>query len=380
MRLSQTSSQGRFERPELDVLRFFAFTLVFVHHAAPFPHSNGKLLSAIHRLCVGGGFGVDLFFVLSAYLITELLRREKIKTGKIELKAFYMRRILRIWPLYYLFLFSVAFFSRHTQFAISTNVLLAYSLLVGNWYCATSGFIDGPAGPLWSVSIEEQFYIAWPLLLQALSRRAVMVLSAGLFVIAEIVKLYLLAEHPIRSTIWTNTFARMDTIAIGVLAAYLLNGRVPKIAGAIRTLLFGLGLTCLYVAVTCFHVMDNGIPVAAGLIGYMLGLLAAIAFFLSFLGATIPAMSSKGIVGLRFLGKVSYGLYVFHMFAIEMWAPPRFATLHTVPALITAIVLASISYVVLEKPFLRLKGHFTRVGDGPVEAIFASKREMCDSL
>ena len=98
----------RFYLPELDVLRFFAFFAVFLCHVAPdgpaFYDSHG----ALGRLGASGAFGVDLFFTLSGYLLTSLLLREREQSGDVNLRAFYARRTLRIWPLYY--------FSRHWPF------------------------------------------------------------------------------------------------------------------------------------------------------------------------------------------------------------------------------------------------------------------------
>src|ERR1700690_2343892 len=104
---SPASSPARFYRPELDALRFFAFLAVFVYHTSP---SDPPYYSARHIPCAylvaaashAGAFGVDLFFLLSAYLITELLLRERDECGQVHLDSFYVRRILRIWPLYFL--------------------------------------------------------------------------------------------------------------------------------------------------------------------------------------------------------------------------------------------------------------------------------------
>src|SRR5579871_6137530 len=107
----------RFYQPELDALRFFAFFGVFLFHAAPryiefYDHAGaprwlGNLLISAFG---AGAFGVDLFFALSAYLITSLLLRERNATGTLDLRGFYMRRILRIWPLYFAFIAFAAIF------------------------------------------------------------------------------------------------------------------------------------------------------------------------------------------------------------------------------------------------------------------------------
>ena len=101
---------SRFYRPELDALRFVAFLCVFACHALPYPESlhsasiQGPAWRLIETVREAGNFGVSLFFLLSAYLITELMRREKLATSDVHLKAFYIRRVLRIWPLYFLML------------------------------------------------------------------------------------------------------------------------------------------------------------------------------------------------------------------------------------------------------------------------------------
>src|SRR6185437_4348697 len=105
--VAEKARAGRFYSPELDALRFFAFLGVFVFHAAPrtmdfyatagFPAWLSKILISTFG---AGAYGVDLFFALSAYLITSLLLRERATTGKLDLRSFYVRRILRIWPLY----------------------------------------------------------------------------------------------------------------------------------------------------------------------------------------------------------------------------------------------------------------------------------------
>jgi len=94
---AQPESARRFYLPELDVLRFFAFFGVFFCHIPPYAPLQGPLVP----LYTSGAFGVDLFFTLSGYLLTSLLLRERDQTGDIDPKAFYVRRTLRIWPLYY---------------------------------------------------------------------------------------------------------------------------------------------------------------------------------------------------------------------------------------------------------------------------------------
>jgi peptidoglycan/LPS O-acetylase OafA/YrhL len=121
----------------------------------------------------GGAYGVDLFFVLSAYLITELLFREKEQRGTLDVKGFYVRRLLRIWPLYYVFVplaFAIPFFNPGREFSV--RYLLPFLMLAGNWSLTLQGWHAGPVViPLWSISVEEQFYLLWPPIVARLTIR-----------------------------------------------------------------------------------------------------------------------------------------------------------------------------------------------------------------
>jgi peptidoglycan/LPS O-acetylase OafA/YrhL len=133
----------RFYLPELDSLRFFAFLLVFWCHVGTASGYNSWLTLA-------GAFGVDLFFVLSAYLISELLLREKAASGTLNVRSFWIRRILRIWPLYFTML-AVGFVLRQPFGAQRA----AYSCFVDNLSPGFLGMQCALIGSLWSVSIEE---------------------------------------------------------------------------------------------------------------------------------------------------------------------------------------------------------------------------------
>ncbi len=126
----------RFYRPELDVLRLFAFSVVFCYHIGGDLHSRAPawIASIIADVLGAGACGVDLFFLLSAYLITELLLREKERTGILNLKAFYVRRIARIWPLYFFFIaIAVAMQWILPGQHLGGKYIAAYFLLAGNW-------------------------------------------------------------------------------------------------------------------------------------------------------------------------------------------------------------------------------------------------------
>src|SRR5215467_3640185 len=173
----------RFYRPELDALRFFAFLGVFIFHAAPrtmdfynaagYPHWLSSLLISVFG---AGAYGVDLFFALSAYLITSLLLRERAATGALDLRGFYVRRILRIWPLYLAFVvFAAVMAVAIPGQQLPLRYVVGFCLLSGNWVYVFCGLPASFAIPLWTVSIEEQFYLAWPL---ALRRATIQTMAA----------------------------------------------------------------------------------------------------------------------------------------------------------------------------------------------------------
>ena len=210
---SATLGHSRFYRPELDGLRFFAFLAVFVCHSTPSDPSyylarhipGAYLVAAASR---AGGFGVDLFFVLSAYLITELLLREKDEFGQVHLRSFYVRRILRIWPLYFLGILIAALLSLlDPQEPFPLPVVLAFLLLAGNLVSSFVGLSSTVAGPMWSISLEEQFYLFWPVLIAKTRREtALLRVAAAMFLTAELGRWLLLRYGPhTEQILWCNT-------------------------------------------------------------------------------------------------------------------------------------------------------------------------------
>ncbi len=184
-----------------------------------------------------GAFGVSLFFVLSSYLITELLLREKDLIGTLDVRSFYIRRILRIWPLYFAFLALAVVLQwivpgQH----VTWRAGMWFSLLAGNWFIVFHGFPSSVIFPLWSVSIEEQFYITWPAVVRRVSENGILICAGLLLSVATIARVYLGMHHTGESDVWCNTFVQLDPIAIGNSAGRAAEGRgtEPLEAGARR--------------------------------------------------------------------------------------------------------------------------------------------------
>lgn len=341
----------RFYRPELDGLRFFAFLFVFVAHAVK--HAPSWVGHVVHA----GFFGVDLFFVLSAYLITELLLREIDERGRLDVPAFWIRRALRIWPLYgLLWLLLVLVLPSERP---EPRYAVAYALFAGNWACAAWGFPRSSISPLWSVSVEEQFYLLWPLALRLVPRKRLSTVAAAMLIVAQGARGYLwwsAAPHP---AAWCNTLARLDPIALGVLIALALRSELPRLGRAAR-LGLALGSFLLWV------LADRYAPVAGGPGPAMIGLpLAA----LGGAGLLVAALGAGGVLTARplvYLGRISYGLYALHVLAIHLSRRLHVAApAEWLAALALTVVLAALSYHLYEQRFLRLKLRFTHVASRP---------------
>src|SRR5579859_1728571 len=374
---AREASAPRFYAPELDALRFFAFFGVFIFHAAPrtmdfyaaagCPEWLSKLLISIFG---AGAYGVDLFFALSAYLITSLLLRERANTGRVDVRGFYLRRILRIWPLYLSF---VAFAAVAARFLPGQNLpaqyVAGYSLLAGNWIYVFYGLPASFAIPLWTVTIEEQFYLAWPLAIRKASRQAIAAMAVGILLVANVWRLRLAVTAAPLDSMEYNTFTRLDPIALGVLIA-LYGNRLPMWRRWQRIALLTAGVVT-GVATYGFCVSANPPRVSSGAmaLGHSLTAVASAAIMLSVLRSSNGFLRNETLL---YLGKISYGLYVVHEFAhfcaqrLLPAATPLRVMAQSALGLALTVLLAAASYRWLESPFLRLKERFAHVQSRPV--------------
>jgi len=371
------TAMERFYRPELDALRFFAFFGVFIFHAAPhtrdFYETAGApqwLSSFLLSVFGAGAYGVDLFFVLSAYLITSLLLRERDLTGTVDLRGFYLRRILRIWPLYLSF---VAFATIAGRFfpsqQLSASYVLGFTFLAGNWVYVFHGLPHSFAIPLWTVSIEEQFYLTWPLALRKVTRRRLAFLAIGLLLLAHLLRAWMVMTGAAVNPMEYNTFTRLDPIALGILVA-LFHDHLPQLAGWQRWALTISGVA-VCIAAYAMSALENDAPMSTWRLAasHSLTAVGSLAIMLSVLGTTHPFFRNKALI---YLGKISYGLYVIHELAhllakqIYPAASPLRVFVQSSLALAITIALAAASYRWLESPFLQLKERYAHVRSRPV--------------
>jgi peptidoglycan/LPS O-acetylase OafA/YrhL len=371
-----TAGKRSFYRPELDVLRFFAFLAVFLfhfNHPVDFYVQHGiprAIALPVTSLIEGGVFGVDLFFVLSAYLITELLLREKDVCGSLDVKGFYLRRILRIWPLYFFYIGLALIPIFNPNHVFTWRDAAAYLLLAGNWSVIAWGWpLHSIIGPLWTVSIEEQFYLMWPPIVRNLSRDSIAAAAIGMLVISNVTRIVMIAFHGGTNSVWCNTLGRLDPIAAGILVAAVLRGGIPHLRLGVRLGMLVGGTIPLALVANYWKIHGperlEWIPT---LVGFPVVALSCTLIMLAVLGIGFRMPRS-----LLYLGKISYGLYVYHALANDlsnMLIPVHTAfiqlALRPVVALAITMVLASISYAVLETPFLKLKKRFAHIDSRPV--------------
>jgi peptidoglycan/LPS O-acetylase OafA/YrhL len=329
-------------RPELDGLRGVAILIVLGAHTGVPGFAGG-----------GGGVGVALFFVLSGYLITSLLLAERERVGRVDLRAFYVRRALRLFPALAAVLLVVAILailglvptpaSQGVDYPIVELGVIAYG---ANWL-VVAGQNIGLLGHTWSLAVEEQFYVLWPAILLLCLRfgraRLAFVLLALVFL--DVPYRLLLDLNGGLMHVFVGTDSRGDALLLGCVLA-LLGTRWHPIVG-------WLGL----VGVAAVAVSWPGDP----------GLGAQILFIpVAAIVSTLAVAGCPAALAWRplaFVGKISYGLYLWHGLLIWWHLPWPVA----VPL---SIGIACGSYYVLERPFLRLKDRFgrARAGSPPVPA------------
>ena len=366
----------RYYRPELDVLRFLAFLSVFVVHRMDMVRIDPAQHFWLYNICELGNFGVPVFFLLSAFLITELLTREGDRLGTIHVGSFYMRRILRIWPLYFALFYGLVLLNQFIPRAGTSNpvVWLAFSLFGGNWYVAFNGWFSYPVNPMWSISVEEQFYIVIPLIVFLGRRTGLKIVSIALLVVSYVmVTWYAWRGWHGFSSQWVNSFVQFQFFSAGTLLSLALKGRAPQWNPAVRLLGILAGIACLFVASVYFGVKADkpASTVLQAPIGWFLVLSGTVLFFLSLLG-TPSRYLPRPIV---YLGRISYGLYLFHalfyflifriwkaqLISLGEWLhlPAWSAWIGTVIVFCATVLAAHLSYQLYERRFLRLKQRFT---------------------
>ena len=362
---------------ELDGLRGLAIVLVMLFHMSLVP-PVGKLALIWWSLCHRGGLGVDIFFVLSGFLITGILLDSLPRPH--YFRNFYGRRILRIFPLYYaVLIFAFLILPRIAPWTVAryeqvNRAAVWYWLHLSNFAIARRGaFIHGILDVSWSLAIEEQFYLLWPAIVWRVSPVRLRWLCVCLITVSFVSRTLLTVVHTAPVAVYTLTFCRFDGLAIGALVALLVRDRLPS---ALRPLLVRGLLATLPLWFVVLLPIDG--PIAKALKAssdYLLVCALTGCAILAVLN-TPNALLIRPLKwrALRLFGRYSYALYLFHFpisAAIRDYVlkPARMPLVlgSSLPSLGlfylvsggVCLAAAMLSWHLYEKRFLSLKRFFT---------------------
>lgn len=351
------SLQSGFYYPAIDSLRFFAFLFVFLGHMSlpVIPDMFAKI----------SWYGVELFFLISGFLITKILSSEYSLTSKIKISNYFIRRILRIWPLYFTYLAMVVIYFWISIHALPDGRRLAGNLFfIDNIFSAFYGYNHNKGtSHLWSISLEEQYYLFLPFFTLWLLKQKNAMVHISILVIfillmlGKLIAIYFQFKHPFIYVlpISGECFFLGFMLGLGVYNSYIIKQN-PFI-------LFCSGIVLLIIV----YLLPSREIISYNQL--FLYLLLALGFGFIFIAVVF---GNSRIINLIFnnkvlvyLGKISFGLYIYHWLILEKMThyfkntSPFFQLLGILFIFLITVLIAALSYEMFEKRFLRLKKRFT---------------------
>lgn len=360
----------------LNALRFIAAMLVVLHHGETIRKKNELVNFQWLGLFQNGGNAVTFFFVLSGFLITYLLLRENNKRDRISIRNFYLKRVLRIWPLYFLLVVVGTIILPLAIKSIGATYEMPYTLSQ-TWYyfvffvpgLVTFYFGTGLLDPLWSIGVEEVFYLIWAPLFQWF-RRNILALLIGVLIVKIILlclSIWLISDKLFVYIVQTWQF---EAMAIGGLGAYIVfnfGARIPAsfiYARSMQFLVYAIFLSYIIFHSNVHHPIWDTIfktPIVSPLFINLLFLYLIIGI------ALVPhhlfKMNNRV---LDFLGEISYGIYMYHMlviFTLMQFGKSLFLSMNGITSSILfyafliplVLLISAISKRTFENYFLQLK-------------------------
>lgn len=365
----------------LDVLRFVAASMVVFAHAYeawydwfvdPFVQDGGHIASLsndpISIWVRNMGLGVDVFFLISGFLITYLLLLEKQHNGTIDIIKFYIRRALRIWPLYFLLIglgyLIVTFF----HLSPTPNYLMNL-LFLNNFEVIQTDHGIYPFTHFWSICIEEHFYIVWPILLAFIPTKKLPLTFALLIISSILFRSYVAYQGWSWQYLYLHTVSRADVMVIGGLLAYMhyIKPLVISISKPIRLMIYSIFISSLFM----FSYSNWDTVLSAAFLKYYYTAFFVF-WFVNYLFNPTAFFNFKTKTIWHYLGKISFGIYMLSNMLIPFIAVfqkkiDRLFSSNNIEHnivffillnFIVTIIISAMSYELFEKFFLRLKSRF----------------------
>ena len=355
--------------PTIDFIRFIAFILVFFTH---FIHGGGNAIKVntgqwwnnefIQRVADFGGQGVTLFFSLTGFLLGRLLIREYIEEGRVSIKAFYIRRILRIWPLYFAFIGMCAVLNVFSNSPTLDSREIPYlATFTYNWGQIYGNIPGTMATITWSISVEEQIYLFFPVLFLVMAKKSATKYAIFLMISGFASVLSCLYIFEISADRFTPSF--LLPVGVGLLTARY-EDQYFTTPQAMRNSLL-LVLLLIFYILSFRDIVDSSIFQSLAYIGSAFLLPALLLVSRSVIGRN----QNWALKFTVYIGRRSYGCYLFHwaiwtvMVGRNIFSTEKdgFSVIGVLVGFATTVLVSSFSYKYFETPFLRIRKRFQKV-------------------
>ncbi len=342
---SSVTAPTRFYIPSLDGIRTIAFAIVFLSHAGNDSH---------------GIFGVTLFFFLSGYLITTLLRKENDRHCSISLRAFYARRTLRIMPPFYLTMLVILLlvWSQWLPTRWIPGPFVATCLFLNNYWKIYRGMENPGLGPMWSLAVEEHFYLLFPLLFVWMNRvrlayRTQAFCLGGLAVAALLWRVYLMTHNATLVHLTIGSDTRMDSILFGCIMALVFNPMFPqdKLPSTLWTVLAAVILLASFLVHNTFYRLT---------LHFTLQGVVLVPLFVAIICHANTWFRWLNQRWMRYLGTLTYSLYLVHVSLLQV----AFHYVHSRAlagflALFASLAFAVLINLLVERPLIKWRQRLT---------------------